>query len=490
MAAIVDEGLLDERLAELEKARSWSPRLVSKLESHIRSADDEGLFRVNPFTFARERKLEEGEVIDLFLHATALGLFDMDWQSLCQKCACVIESLRSLEDMHSELHCNFCQADFEATLDDYIAVTFTVGAQIREIAFHHPERLPVPDYFRIAGTPDGLLPDGTPLADFRARAMRTSGFLPPRETTRFAIDMAGEGVVLGVSPEGKAALLYTVAGPAAAGEQTVPVRFENRARGHAKGKLSPGRIAFAVENATDERGAFGLAVLPPDFAFGQVPITYQPFLTGKRLLTTQTFRDLFRAEVVRANEGIKVTDIALLFTDLKGSTALYGRIGDLNALSLVQQHFEQLRAVTRRFGGAVIKTIGDAVMAAFPDAPAAVGAALAMRAAIAAFNRGRSDRELILKIGVHAGPAIAVTLNDRLDYFGQTVNIAARVQNLAGADEIYVSDAVHDAEGVEALLAPFALETSLARLKGLEEEMRVWRIARSGEGSQAGGADR
>jgi len=324
------------------------------------------------------------------------------------------------------------------------------------------------------------LPDNT-LADFRAGAMRASGFLPPRETTRFAIEVAGEGVVLGVSPEGKAALLYTVAGPAAAGEQTVPVRFERRTNGHTKGQLAPGRISFAVENATDERGAFGVALLPADFAFGQVPIKYRPFLTGKRLLTTQTFRDLFRAEVVRANEAITVTDIALLFTDLKGSTALYGRIGDLNALSLVQQHFEQLRAVTRRFGGAVIKTIGDAVMAAFPDAPAAVGAALAMRAAIGSFNKGRTDRELILKIGVHAGPAIAVTLNDRLDYFGQTVNIAARVQNLAGADEIYVSDAVHDAEGVQPLLAPFALETSLARLKGIEDEMRVWRIAKGGQ---------
>ena len=69
MAAEVNEQLLDERLAELEKARAWSPRLVSKLESHIRSADEEGLFRVNPFTFAREKNLKETEIIDLFLYA-------------------------------------------------------------------------------------------------------------------------------------------------------------------------------------------------------------------------------------------------------------------------------------------------------------------------------------------------------------------------------------------------------------------------------------
>jgi class 3 adenylate cyclase len=257
-------------------------------------------------------------------------------------------------------------------------------------------------------------------------------------------------------------------------------------RAHTTGKLAPGRITFAVENATIERGTFCVAVLPPNFEFGRAPIKFLPFLTGKRLLTTQAFRDLFRSEVIRASEGIGVKDIALLFTDLKGSTALYDRIGDLNAFSLVQQHFEHLQAVTQRFNGAIIKTIGDAVMAAFLNPLDAVGAALAMREAISSFNRTRPDRELILKIGVHKGAAIAVTLNDRLDYFGQTVNIAARVQHLADADEIYLSDSVHDAEGVQQLLAPFALETSVARLKGVRQDMQVWRVAAPAASEGAG----
>ena len=477
MAAEVNEQLLDERLAELEKARAWSPRLVSKLESHIRSADEEGLFRVNPFTFAREKNLKETEIIDLFLYATSLGLFEMDWQLLCQQCSCVVESFGSLKGLHSQFHCNICQVDYEATLDDYIAVTFTVSRQIRDIAFHHPERLSASDYFRMGGTPDGVLPDGTRFIDFQAKVIKALGFLPPRETTRFTIDMESEGMILGVSPEGKAALLYTVSGANAPGEQMVPVRFEHPVSTHTTGNLAPGRITFAVENATAERGSFFVAVLPPNFEFGHAPIKFLPFLTGKRLLTTQAFRDLFRSEVIRASEGIGVKDIALLFTDLKGSTALYDRLGDLNAFSLVQQHFEHLLAVTQRFNGAIIKTIGDAVMAAFLNPLDAVGAALAMRDAISSFNRARPDRELILKIGVHKGAAIAVTLNDRLDYFGQTVNIAARVQHLADADEIYLSDSVHNAEGVRQLLAPFEPETSIAQLKGVRQDMHVWRVA-------------
>ena len=233
-------------------------------------------------------------------------------------------------------------------------------------------------------------------------------------------------------------------------------------------------MTFAIANSTAERGTFLLALLPKGLEVGHTPITFVPFLSGKRLLTTQTFRDLFRSEVIQASEGINVREIALLFTDLKGSTALYDRIGDLNAFSLVQQHFERLRDVTVRHNGAIVKTIGDAVMAAFLNPLAAMRAAIAMRSEIAIFNQDRVDRDLILKIGVHCGAAIAVTLNDRLDYFGQTVNIAARVQNLADADEIYVSHDVYGAEGVQAELAGRAVSEKIATFKGIRSNLRVY----------------
>ena len=146
--------------------------------------------------------------------------------------------------------------------------------------------------------------------------------------------------------------------------------------------------------------------------------------------------------MVGGAQGLAIRDIALLFTDIKGSTALYQRIGDLNAFQLVQQHFDWLREATVRHGGAVVKTIGDAVMAAYPDAARAVAAALDMRAAVERFNQGQPDRPVSLKIGIHHGAAIAVTLNDELDYFGQTVNIAARVQAMADAQEICITDEV------------------------------------------------
>src|SRR5205085_4552598 len=137
---------------------------------------------------------------------------------------------------------------------------------------------------------------------------------------------------------------------------------------------------------------------------------------------------------------------------------------------------DRLQAVTARHHGAIVKTIGDAVMAAFLNPGDAVKAAIEMRKAIAEFNRGQPDRALILKIGLHKGAAIAVTLNDRLDYFGQTVNIAARVQNLAGGDEIWMTEDVHAASGVASILAPYEVQRSAAELKGVAGAVPVYRV--------------
>jgi len=476
VSASINEQLLDDRLAQLEKARNWSPRLISKLESHIRSADDEALYRINPFSFAKEKNVPANEVIDLFLHATALGLFRKDWALFCPQCCCVVESLRSLRGVHDHYHCSFCQVGYETALDEYVAVAFTVEPEVRAIAFHQPGQLTAWDNFiKVGNTRDGVLPDGTLFRDAKAQLGKAIEYVEAGGTTRVEVDVA-EGLVMAASTEGKLGMLLTVAGAPAAEPQLKRARYDGQTNDFSTGEVAPGKIVFEIENATTQRGIFVIAVVPPGIDLGSIPLSFVPFLTGKQLLTTQTFRDLFRAEVVNGREGIGVRDITLLFTDLKESTALYDRIGDLNAFALVQQHFDRLQDVTVRNNGAVIKTIGDAVMAAFMTPADAVTAALAMRAAIADFNRGKKDRELILKVGIHSGAAIAVTLNDRLDYFGQTVNIAARVQGLAEADEIYLSADVYEAAGVATALAAFKTVSSVHKLKGVQQDLRLLRV--------------
>jgi class 3 adenylate cyclase len=276
--------------------------------------------------------------------------------------------------------------------------------------------------------------------------------------------------------ESDANFAFVVQGEPATQPQRVPITFSLGACTPNGGTLAPGKVVFEVTNVTtDHTGIFGVLQLPPGGpALGM--LKFQPFLSGKRLLMTQTFRDLFRSEVIKATEGIAIRDVTLLFTDLKGSTALYQRIGDLNAYMQVQRHFERLLDVTVRHQGAVTKTIGDAVMAAFPTALDAARAGLEMREAVEELNRGRPQRDFILKIGMHKGAAIAVTLNDRLDYFGQTVNIAARVQNLAGGDEICVTEDVYDAPGVADIFVPFVSRRTETELKGVDQPTPVFFI--------------
>lgn len=472
--ANVSESLLDQRLGTLEAARTWSPRVISKLEGHIRSSDDAGLFRINPVKFAVDKHIGEAEAIDLFLHGTAHGLFEMDWLLLCPLCSCVVETFRSLRSVRNRYHCSMCHGDYEAVLDEYVAVTFTVSEAVRAIGFHRPGELPVADYcFRYKVLEGGLLPDGTPMVELQRAATRTLSFLPPGEVTRLEAEL-DEGVLLGFNVDSDAGFVFRVVGPPAAAPQQVAVDYlENACEPHG-GVLAPGPVAFDVANRTERRGFLALACVPADFKL--TTLAFAPFLSGKRLLTTQTFGELFRSEVVGAAAGIGVKEITVLFTDLKGSTALYDQIGDLNAFTLVQQHFGRLREATVANGGAIIKTIGDAVMAVFPSPVGAVGAALAMLHEITTFNRDRTGTALVLKIGIHKGAAIAVTLNDRLDYFGQTVNIAARVQALAGAGEICLTPEVRDTRGVAPLLAAYGVERSVAKLKGVGDEVPVYRV--------------
>jgi class 3 adenylate cyclase len=240
------------------------------------------------------------------------------------------------------------------------------------------------------------------------------------------------------------------------------------------GELAKGKVVMEIENLMDKKGSIWIVYAPPDL----VPprLEFETFLSGKRLLTNQTFRDLFRSEVVQSPEGIGVRDITFLFTDLKGSTALYDVIGDPTAYYLVRQHFDTLGRVIADHSGAIVKTIGDAVMATFMNPVDAMRAAIDMLKEIETFNRGISQ-QLILKIGIHRGHSIVVTLNDRLDYFGQTVNIASRVQGLAGAGEIYVSQDIYDYPGVQDIPAGCEVTPDQAMVKGVSEKIEVYKIS-------------
>ena len=200
----------------------------------------------------------------------------------------------------------------------------------------------------------------------------------------------------------------------------------------------------------------------------------RPFLTAKRLLSNQTFRDLYRTDTINVDQRLKITSLTFLFTDLKGLDRALRSRRRSRRLRSRQRAFPRAARDRRRRGGAVVKTIGDAVMATFPTPDRAVAAALRMREAM----RDLGHDDLILKIGIHEGPCLAVMLNERQDYFGQTVNIASRVQGLATSSSIFATGPVVGHSELARLLksggyTPMPKEQML---RGIAEKWAVFEI--------------
>lgn len=483
---VLDEKLLDAKLGELEKLRTWSPRVISKLESFLRSEDEWALFRVNPYYFASERGVAEDEAVDLFLFASKVGLFHMSWNLLCPGCGAAVESFASLKSVSSVFRCHLCAVDVETRLDDYVHVGFTVAPAVRRIAAHDPKTLSAEDlHLRYHFTRESRVEPGGPrMVDMIPALSLGMRLLDPGETASFEVTLeAGALAIHNIETNELFPLLIEPGqAPAAA---TLKFVLRPTVLPPVPTRVGPGKATIEVTNSHPRRSPLLLLMKPQaqiDEANARIAegksanMALDRFLTGRRLLSSNVFRQIFGNETIRGSEGIGVRDVSILFTDLKGSTSMYDRIGDLKAFALVNQHFERLGRAITEHRGAVVKTIGDAVMASFEQPADAVRAAREMLGEIREFNREGGEGKIILKVGIHRGASIAVTLNDRLDYFGQTVNIAARVQALADADEIYVTEEIFSEPGVAELVRELHVTPHDVRLKGVERTVRVFRL--------------
>ncbi len=194
--------------------------------------------------------------------------------------------------------------------------------------------------------------------------------------------------------------------------------------------------------------------------------------TAAEVTAMQMFRDLFSKEALRPGKQFSVGNLAVLFTDIQGSTRLYRELGDAPAFGIVMEHFELLRDAIEAEGGALVKTIGDSVMVAFTRP--IVGMRMVARVQQLLASLAVGERPLLLKAGLHYCLSIAVTLNDQLDYFGSTVNIGSRLEALSqGGDVINFQAVRRDPEVADFLEQPEccdSVEPIDAELKGFENE--------------------
>lgn len=432
--APVDEDILATRVAALSRA-PIDPALAERLVAWIRERPDDDVSQIRPFELARTWGADRREVLRTFLHATNAGLVELSWQVNCPICRVGARLVGELDALDGKSHCGACEIDYEIDFARHVEAVFPVSPAVRRVS---------PSLY-CASSP-AFLPHV--LAQLR---------LDPRETREDEIDLPSGSVHLRTLWIRRTGDLPSDPRPA-----EVRIRVTDDALEIApSGRAAAGAPTKVItENATDRETAllFERSAWEADAVLGTV------------IASMPEFVDLFATEAPAAGVELSVGHLALLFSDLTGSTALYERVGDARAFAIVEDHFRLMAAAIAAQGGAIVKTMGDAVMASFPSAREAVAASLAM---IASHDAKYAATGLGVKIGVHAGPCLAVRANDRLDYFGTTVNVAARLQAQARASELVVTERLAAEPPVSALIEGLPRRPFEALLKGIREEQRL-----------------
>jgi class 3 adenylate cyclase len=451
--------------------------VADAIEHLVEKGADPELNRINAIDFARQTGLDEEKVISGFLHSSRLGLFDLTWNVLCPGCGGVLGAHATLKSLKpDDYHCGLCACGYEASVDEQVEVAFTVSSRVRRIAAHDPNTLPVWDYYKQIFWSSGVDFNVEGFATLADEVTLDTMELPAGEKAVLSLNLPKEFIII-FEPVTHSAQFIDVQGePTRERQQLSLVYTKTPTPTGGTRTMRPGPLRLSLDNQADQR------VLPSVFVAGEAMHHLigkrKPFLTAKRMLSNQTFRDVFKADNLSVDQRLKITSLTFLFTDLKGSTALYERVGDLAAFDLVRAHFHALLEIIASEKGAVVKTIGDAVMATFIRPEHAIVAGLKMRAAMDELNKVRGTDDLIVKIGIHEGPCLAVMLNERQDYFGQTVNIAARVQSLSTAQEIHITGPVLDAPAVAEILEQRSIRPfqKQAALRGMADKMVVYEI--------------
>ncbi len=454
-----DEVQLGFRAERLRHAQ-LEPAAVDRLVAHLRDRPDEEVAQMRPFELAKIWELDRREVLRTFLHGTQAGLVELSWQINCPICRVGARIADGLAAIDGKSHCGACEIDYEVDFARHVEAVFGPDKGVRQVE----------TALYCASSP-AFLPHVFAQLRVASGGARTERvLLPPGPLHVRTLWIRRTADIESMTPPPALLRVKVLA-------DTIEVTHE--------GQSADGKTELAITNASDDEAAvlFERGAWEADVVLGTTIASMSEFAT------------LFATEAPAAGVELKVGHVALLFSDLTGSTALYERVGDARAFAIVEDHFRIVEGAIAEHGGAIVKTMGDAVMASFVRADQAVEAGLAM---VARHDAKYGKTGLGVKIGVHAGPCLAVRANDRLDYFGTTVNVAARLQAQAAASEVVITAEAAREPSVAKAIGELPVRPFDAKLKGIADEQKLvgidaaslaLAVLRSGETSLSGETD-
>ncbi len=412
----------------------------AKVAEYVYRVPDEQLLHMRPFAIADYFALPRIEVLRFCLLATRAGFFNLSWDVICPSCRGASTHTPHLEGLMSEAHCGACNINYDADFEHNVEVTFRPVERLRTLE----------DKLYCLNNPGNFSHIWSQLVLDPGEQRIATLPLPSGEYRLQVPGLVGEIKVQSNSEYAPAELHLHL--------QTALHGAEVHTASHLK---------LHVHNPSTARQVLRIERL-----------RRRELAASAALVTTlQDFRSLFDAEVLRPGLRLGISNLAVLFSDLKDSTQLYENKGDASAFALVQEHFEIMTEIIRRHEGGIVKTIGDAVMAVFTHNANAVCAALEILKAFREYNRQQPQKEpIIIKLGIHKGHCIALNMNDKLDYFGSNINRAARAQGQSQGDDLILSQAMYEDPGVQACLTKNTLKISdfEAALKGIEQAQRLY----------------
>lgn len=440
---------LNSKIQELKSA-GLNEEIIEQIRQWIVNAPDAKLYYISPFPLADEWDLDRYEVLDVFLHGTRIGIFDLEWNIRCPSCTGSTSKQYHLEHLHNSSHCDYCGIDIGGSFDESVEVTFRLNSQIRKL----PD-VSFGEYVK------AKIPFNPPVVFNIPAGEKTSYKEISYPSTYHIFD---EKINIGVP--------IWIQGEPLSEERSVLVEYDgNTLKRKNTDKYRPGPLSIIIENNSSH-----------DIKLFLSRAEEIPWVSGMDVASNQNFRDLFTSELIATDEHFSVKSLVFVFTDIKGSTSLYEKLGDSNAYSLVKEHFKILTNKVKNRHGAVVKTIGDAIMATFTHPKDAAMAILDAYEDFHHFNNTNKDKDdIIIKVGAHYGPCLAVNSNDKIDYFGRTVNIAARIQGLSQGQDIYLSNDLFTSDNISKFISENGWNYELQKhsLKGITSDYNVVHLTKN-----------
>ena len=439
----IDYEEVAEKIDNLKQHPGANIVAIDKIKNWILKSNLLQRLRINPYFIADEDGTDLNEIISEFLYGVKAGVFDLHWDVHCPHCNMITSEFDTLSEAKHTSHCPMCDRDFEVDFLERVAVTFSLSQDLEYVEIE-PVCAPPP-----------VLQNKFQL-------------VTPRNSTESAIFNVEKGKYRFCCPITKAKGVMVVAGEEIDQLQEVKIKqlqgpfFDQKYI-----VVRPGKVKLELTNIGWALSGmiFHGDDLPDELTLDQLP----PRLTGLQIIHHPEYQQLFGDQILSDRERMKIQSVTIMFTDITGSTRMYEKLGDLKAYNIVRDHFEILLGEIEKHGGVVVKTVGDAVMASFMQNDKAAKAAASFFKELENFNKNRPEEEQVkVKVGMHRGSAVLVTLNNRLDYFGSTINKAARMQAVSKDNEISFSDEVYKDKSLLAALKEAGVDEVQKRIIDLK----------------------